>query len=74
MLCACAIQVRPTPNGIGLYAKRALVENEALLLCYGELSNDFLFMDYGFIIPDNPHDRVQLRFGVDLLQVNGLYT
>ena len=54
---------------MGLYAKRQLAAGDPLLLSYGNLPNDFLFMDYGFIIPDNPHDRVQLRFGVDLVQV-----
>jgi hypothetical protein len=43
---------------------------EPLLLSYGNLSNDFLFMDYGFIIDGNPHDRVTLRFDIDLMQVS----
>ena len=63
------VEVKPTEKGIGLYAKRQLAAGDPLLLSYGNLPNDFLFMDYGFIIPDNPHDRVQLRFGVDLVQV-----
>jgi hypothetical protein len=40
-----------------------------LLLNYGALSNDFLLMDYGFILPGNPNDRVALRFDIDLLEV-----
>jgi hypothetical protein len=40
-------------------------------LSYGPLSNDFLLMDYGFVIPDNPHDRVALRFEMDLVNVSG---
>jgi histone-lysine N-methyltransferase SETD3 len=40
-----------------------------LLLNYGALSNDFLLMDYGFILPSNPNDRVALRFDTDLLEV-----
>jgi hypothetical protein len=40
-------------------------------LSYGPLSNDFLLMDYGFVIPDNPHDRVALRFDMDLINVSG---
>jgi hypothetical protein len=44
-------------------------EGEPLLLSYGPLSNDFLLMDYGFMVPGNPHDRVTLRYDVDLLQV-----
>ena len=46
-----------------------LSANEPLLLNYGQLSNDFLLMDYGFLVPQNPHDRVQLRFTPELLQV-----
>lgn len=42
---------------------------EPLLLSYGKLSNDFLLMDYGFVVAANPHDAVQLRFDVGLLQV-----
>mmetsp|Transcript_24988 Transcript_24988/g.54325 ORF Transcript_24988/g.54325 Transcript_24988/m.54325 type:complete len:401 (+) Transcript_24988:697-1899(+) len=65
-------EVLPTPNGVGLFAKRKVAADEPLLLSYGPLSNDFLFMDYGFIVPDNPHDRVQLRFDVGLLQTGAL--
>jgi hypothetical protein len=39
-------------------------------LSYGPLSNDFLLMDYGFVIPSNPHDRVALRFDLALLDVS----
>jgi hypothetical protein len=28
-------------------------------------------MDYGFLVPGNPHDRVMLRYDVDLMQVGG---
>lgn len=45
---------------------------EPLLLSYGKLSNDFLLMDYGFVVAANPHDAVQLRFDVGLMQVGGL--
>eukprot|EP00955_Chlamydomonas_euryale_P079882 363353-Chlamydomonas_euryale.AAC.17 len=69
LLLALTCQVRPAPGGIALYATRHLSAGEPLLLCYGQLSNDFLFMDYGFVVPNNPHDRVTLRFGIDLLQV-----
>lgn len=42
---------------------------EPLLLSYGPLSNDFLLMDYGFVIPGNPHDKVALRFDMNLINV-----
>jgi histone-lysine N-methyltransferase SETD3 len=43
---------------------------EAILLSYGQLSNDFLLMDYGFVVPSNQHDRVALRFDLDLVNVS----
>jgi histone-lysine N-methyltransferase SETD3 len=43
-----------------------------LLLNYGKLGNDFLLLDYGFIVPDNPYDRVALRFDTNLIDVSGL--
>jgi hypothetical protein len=50
---------------------RQLAAGEPLLLSYGPLSNDDLVMDYGFMIPENPHDRVAVRFDVGLLNVSG---
>ncbi|GFH20538.1 NADPH:adrenodoxin mitochondrial isoform X1 [Haematococcus lacustris] len=47
----------------------SIAAGDALLISYGPLPNDFLLMDYGFLQPDNPHDRVQLRFDLDLIQV-----
>lgn len=32
-------------------------------------SNDFLLIDYGFVIPGNPNDRVAVRFDPGLLEV-----
>ncbi|KAG2438459.1 hypothetical protein HYH02_010913 [Chlamydomonas schloesseri] len=68
-------EVLPLEGGggaVGLFARRAIAEGEPLLLSYGKLSNDFLFMDYGFIVEDNPYDTVQLRFDVNLLQAGAL--
>lgn len=48
-------------------AERDLERGESLVLDYGSLSNDILLLDYGFVIPDNPHDRVELRFDGHLL-------
>ncbi|KAG2433661.1 hypothetical protein HXX76_008032 [Chlamydomonas incerta] len=59
-------------GAVGLFARRAIAAGEPLLLSYGKLSNDFLFMDYGFIVEDNPYDAVQLRFDVNLLQAGAL--
>ncbi len=46
-----------------------IAKGEPLLLSYGNLSNDFLFLDYAFTVPDNPHDRVTLRWDLELLEV-----
>ncbi|KAL6746522.1 hypothetical protein V8C86DRAFT_2940393 [Haematococcus lacustris] len=56
-------------GGCSLVAKHSIAAGDALLISYGPLPNDFLLMDYGFLQPDNPHDRVQLRFDLDLIQV-----
>eukprot|EP00798_Chlamydomonas_sp_ICE-L_P020881 gene20881-27724_t len=62
-------EVKPTDNGgIGMFAMRELKAGDTLQLSYGSLMNDFLFMDYGFLVNDNPYDRVQLRFSTDMLQ------
>ncbi|KAL4519701.1 hypothetical protein Ndes2526B_g01726 [Nannochloris sp. 'desiccata'] len=41
---------------------------DPILLSYGDLVNDFLLLDYGFIVPDNPYDTVQLRFDRSLIE------
>jgi histone-lysine N-methyltransferase SETD3 len=46
-----------------------IAAGEPLLLSYGKLSNDFLLMDYGFVVPRNEYDRVALRFDIDLVKV-----
>jgi hypothetical protein len=61
--------VPPTPTPLPAPCRAQLSEGEPLLLSYGPLSNDFLLMDYGFLVAGNPHDRVVLRYDVDLLQV-----
>lgn len=37
------------------------------MLDYGPLSNEMLLLDYGFVVPRNLHDRVELRFNYQLL-------
>ncbi|KAF8068228.1 SETD3 [Scenedesmus sp. PABB004] len=60
-------EVLPVPGGVALVAKTKIPAGAPLLLSYGPLSNDFLLMDYGFVVPDNPHDRVALRFEPELV-------
>ncbi|CAM9887139.1 unnamed protein product, partial [Heterosigma akashiwo] len=33
---------------------------------YGALPNDFFLLDYGFVVPDNPHDYAELGFSPGL--------
>ncbi len=49
-------------------AQQDLERGDALVLDYGPLSNDILLLDYGFVIPNNPYDRVELRFELQLLE------
>ncbi|XP_002964620.2 histone-lysine N-methyltransferase setd3 [Selaginella moellendorffii] len=48
--------------------KRNLEKGSAITLNYGPLSNDLLLLDYGFVIPDNPHDRIELRYDGSLME------
>jgi len=49
-------------------AQQDLERGDALVLDYGPLSNDILLLDYGFVIPNNPHDHVELQFELQLLE------
>lgn len=57
-------------NGdLHLLTAQNIAADQPLTLSYGSLSNDFLLMDYGFVVPGNPFDRVQLSFSLQLLEV-----
>ncbi|KAJ3694849.1 hypothetical protein LUZ60_000226 [Juncus effusus] len=58
-----------SPNlSIKVVANNQIEENTQVTLNYGNLSNDFLLLDYGFVIPSNPYDRVELRYDSALLE------
>ncbi|DBA78761.1 TPA: hypothetical protein ACH3X1_008667 [Trebouxia sp. C0004] len=62
-------KLQPLGNGsLQLVALQDIPQQQPLLLSYGGLSNDFLLMDYGFVMADNPFDRVQLSFNLDMLE------
>ena len=62
--------LKASDNGdVQLVSLQNIDSNQPLLLSYGNLSNDFLLMDYGFVVPGNPFDRVQLSFSLQLLEV-----
>ncbi|XWS34440.1 hypothetical protein CRYUN_Cryun21dG0038800 [Craigia yunnanensis] len=47
---------------IKVVAERDIKQNDPLLLNYGCLSNDFFLLDYGFVIPSNPYDYIELKY------------
>ena len=65
----CKLQT--SGNGdVQLVTLHHISQQQPLQLSYGNLSNDFLLMDYGFVVPGNPFDRVQLSFSLELLEVH----
>ncbi|KAL4434341.1 hypothetical protein ABPG75_000782 [Micractinium tetrahymenae] len=62
-------KVVPGPGGsMHMVALRELHAGEDVLISYGGLSNDFLLLDYGFLVPGNLYDTVQLRFDRGLIE------
>ncbi|GLT90569.1 hypothetical protein SLE2022_084950 [Rubroshorea leprosula] len=47
---------------IKVVAERVIKQNDPLNLNYGCLSNDLLLLDYGFVIPSNPYDCIELKY------------
>ncbi|KAI0105557.1 hypothetical protein GGR51DRAFT_549074 [Nemania sp. FL0031] len=47
-------------EGYVITTNRAYHVGEELYISYGEHSNDFLLVEYGFTVPQNPHDEVGL--------------
>ncbi|KAK4753843.1 hypothetical protein SAY87_001947 [Trapa incisa] len=58
---------KPQEMLLKVIAEREINENDPLLLNYGCLSNDLFLLDYGFIIPSNPHDCIELKYDGALL-------
>ncbi|CAL9769094.1 unnamed protein product [Musa acuminata subsp. burmannicoides] len=57
---------------IKVVADTQIKQDTHVLLNYGSLSNDFLLLDYGFVIPSNPHDHVELKYDEALLDAASL--
>jgi len=49
-------------RALNLKALRDIAPGEDVTLSYGNLSNDFLLLDYGFVVKDNACDDVKLSF------------
>ncbi|KAH8500581.1 hypothetical protein H0E87_015719 [Populus deltoides] len=43
-------------------AETPIKQNDAILLNYGCLNNDLFLLDYGFVIPSNPYDCIELKY------------
>lgn len=48
-------------------AEHNLQAGTNILLSYGSLSNDLLLLDYGFVVPQNSHDYIEMRYDKGLL-------
>lgn len=55
-----------------LIAAVDIAADEAITITYGTLSNTSLLQDYGFIVDDNPNDKVDMLVSVDTIQVHPL--
>lgn len=64
----CKLQTTGSGD-VQLVTLQHIPQQQPLQLSYGSLSNDFLLMDYGFVVPGNPFERVQLSFSLELLEV-----
>ncbi|XP_027153552.1 histone-lysine N-methyltransferase setd3 [Coffea eugenioides] len=64
------VQEQDTANGRMLVKVTAGIQikrDDLLILNYGNLNNDLFLLDYGFVIPSNPYDCVELKYDSALL-------
>ncbi|XP_071690895.1 uncharacterized protein [Rutidosis leptorrhynchoides] len=52
---------------VKVVAGTTIKERDHLTLNYGCLSNDLFLLDYGFVVPSNPYDCVELKYDGGLL-------
>ncbi|KAJ8646774.1 hypothetical protein MRB53_008522 [Persea americana] len=52
---------------VKVVAETQIEKNTPVTLNYGCLNNDLLLLDYGFVIPSNPYDHVELKYDGVLL-------
>lgn len=55
-------------GGVELIVRRALTFGEFIELSYGNLFNDELLFDYGFIVKDNLFDCVKFRWDLKFIE------
>ncbi|XP_073010064.1 uncharacterized protein [Typha latifolia] len=57
-----------SPNmSVKVVAENQIEPDMPVTLNYGCLSNDLFLLDYGFVIPSNPYDQVELKYDGTLL-------
>eukprot|EP01018_Ginkgo_biloba_P038165 Gb_41393 [translate_table: standard] len=52
---------------IKVVTEEQIEEDAPILLNYGSLTNDLLLLDYGFVVPKNTHDFIELKYDMLLL-------
>ncbi|XP_077236037.1 rubisco methyltransferase family protein isoform X2 [Tasmannia lanceolata] len=52
---------------VKVVAETQIERGTPVMLNYGYLSNDLFLLDYGFVIPSNPYDHVELKYDGVLL-------
>ncbi|KAF5184433.1 Histone-lysine n-methyltransferase [Thalictrum thalictroides] len=52
---------------VKVVAETHIRQDDQVVLNYGCLSNDFFLLDYGFVIPSNPYDCIELKYDGALL-------
>ncbi|XP_059446299.1 uncharacterized protein LOC132177845 [Corylus avellana] len=52
---------------VKVVAETVINQNESLVLNYGCLNNDLFLLDYGFVMPSNPYDNIELKYDGALL-------
>ncbi|KAK8923420.1 hypothetical protein KSP39_PZI019559 [Platanthera zijinensis] len=57
---------------IKVVAEKQIDKNSPVMLNYGCLSNDHFLLDYGFVVPSNPFDHVELTYDGILLDAAGM--
>ena len=58
--CSVQVQSRLTNGNYILVAENETLANEQAFINYGPHDNLKLYFEYGFVLPNNPHDTVQL--------------
>lgn len=52
---------------VKVVTETGIKQNDCLVLNYGCLNNDLFLLDYGFVIPSNPYDCIELKYDGALL-------